>query len=292
MKFDSVAVTGGNGALGRQVVRELSQATQVTALDIVSGPADVRSRHVDILSLESLREGLADQDAVVHLAALLLPTEPQDKLFEVNVIGTWNVLRAACDLGIKKVVLLSSECASGIINISGMPLARPDYLPVDENHPLRPLDHYGVSKQVSENIGQSFARQGEIHVIVLRPTLIIMPGWENYIEQTRARDDDGLWSYVMDEDVVQAVRLALELEGSGFDAFYLSARNTFAPEETLAFMERKFAGPIEVRCPELFARNPCAAIWDLTYAEQVLGFTPKGDWHDFINKESGAKRSG
>ncbi len=292
MRFDSVAVTGGNGALGQQVVQDLSHYTRVTSLDIVPGPEDVRTRYADILSLDSLREALTGQDAVVHLAALLLPEDPQDKLFHVNVMGTWNVLRAASDLGIKKVVILSSECSSGIINISQSPLARPDYLPVDEAHPLRPLDHYGVSKQIGEVIAQSFARQGEMQVTALRPTLIIMPGWECYIERVRAVDDDGLWSYVMDEDVVQAVRLALELDRDSFDCFYLSARNTFAQEETLSFMERKFGGPLEVRNPELYARNPHAAIWDLSHAEQILGFDPKGDWRAFINGRNDAKPPG
>ena len=286
MKFDSIAVTGGSGGLGKQVVRHLSRHAQVTAVDIVPGAADIKTRYADVLSLESVREALAGHDAVVHLAALLLPDDHQDELFQVNVMGTWNVLRAASELGIEKVILLSSECGSGIINISRMPLARPDYLPVDEDHPLRPKDTYGVSKQICEDIGLSFARQGAMHVVALRPTLILMPGWEGHVEQARARDDEGLWSYVMDDDVVDAIRLSLELEGLGFDAFYLSARNTFAPEETLAFMERKFGGPFDVRCPELYENDPHAAIWDLSHAERVLGFNPKGDWHDFVAKKT------
>ena len=291
MKFDSIAVTGGNGALGRQVMRNLSKFAQVTAIDIVPGPCDVKTRYADILSLESVREALAGHDAVVHLAALLQPNDPEEKLFQVNVTGTWNVFRAASDLDIRKMVLLSSECGSGIINISHMPLAKPDYLPIDEAHPLRPRDTYGVSKQICESIGQSFARQGAMHVIALRPTLILMPGWDSYVRETREKDDEGLWSYVVDTDVVDAIRLALELDGDGFDAFYLSARNTFAPEETLVFMERKFATPFEVRCPELYREDPHAAIWDLSHSQQVLGFDPKGDWRDFLGRRSARGQS-
>ncbi len=286
MKFESIAVTGGNGALGQQVIRNLSRSALVTAIDIVPGPPDVKTRYADMLSLESVREALTGHDAVVHMAALLLPSDPEEKLFQVNVTGTWNVFRAASDLGIGKMVLLSSECGSGIINISRMPLAKPDYLPIDEAHPLRPKDTYGVSKQICESIGQSFARQRAMHVIALRPTLILMPGWDAYVRETRARDDEGLWSYVVDTDVVDAVRLALELDGDGFDAFYLSARNTFALEETLAFMERKFSTPFEVRCPELYREDPHAAIWDLSHSRQVLGFDPKGDWRDFLGRRS------
>src|SRR5690606_26581685 len=99
----------------------------------------VVSRYTDITSLESLRYALKGHEAVVHVAALLQPEDPDDRMFEVNVAGTWNVLQAASELGIRKIVIISSETASGIINITRVPLAAPEYLPVDEAHPLRPV---------------------------------------------------------------------------------------------------------------------------------------------------------
>lgn len=292
MKYESIAVTGGNGALGRAIVRDLIRDAAVTSLDVTPGRPGVRSRYTDVLSLDSLRDALKGHDAVVHAAALLLPKDPLDQMFQVNVVGTWNVCQAASELGINKLVLLSSECASGIINICGMRQPCPDYLPIDESHPLRPLETYGMSKQLNELTAWSYARRGKMRVVALRPTLIVMPGMEKTVSKTRQKDDPDLWSYVEIRDVVQATRLALDYEGPEFDAFYLSARDTYAPEPTLAFMERKFGRLPEIRKPEIYKGNRFAAIWDLSRSETLLGLKPESDWRRFLAEELGRASSG
>jgi UDP-glucose 4-epimerase len=282
--FRSLAVTGGNGQLGRAVVEELSDGPRITSLDVAPGRAGVLSRYADVTSLESLRHAMEGCDAVIHIAALLQPHDAEDRMFSVNVTGTWNVLQAAGELGIRKVVIISSETASGIINITRVPPAAPDYLPVDEAHPLRPAETYGLSKQLGEIAAQSFARRGEMEITVLRPTLILFPGWEDYLLRTRAGDDPDLWSYVVVWDVARAVRLALRPSGRPYSLYYLSARDTFAREPTLDFMQRKFGPIAEIRRPELYRENPHAAIWDLTSAERHLGFSPEYDWRRFLEE--------
>jgi nucleoside-diphosphate-sugar epimerase len=281
-EYQKIAVTGGNGALGNAIVRDLMTDREVTSLDIAPGRPGVRSRYVDIMSIDNLRSALEGQDAIVHVAALLLPTDPEDKLFRVNVLGTWNVLEAARELGIGKVVIMSSECASGIINLYRKPPPCPDYLPVDEDHALRPPETYGVSKQINEITARSFANRGAMQVVALRPTLVVRPDMGDYIEHARKIDDPDLWSYVELHDVVQAARLAIDYEGPPFDAFYLSARDTFAPEPTLTFMERRFGYLPEIRNPQLYEANPHAAIWDLRRAETLLGFSPQSNWRQVV----------
>ena len=121
MNVQSVAVTGGNGALGRAVVQDLTGCARVRAIDIKPGAAGVRSRYADILEPEALLMALEGHDAVVHIAAMLQPGDPPKQMFQTNVLGTWNLLHTAEALRIRKVVLISSECASGIININRMP---------------------------------------------------------------------------------------------------------------------------------------------------------------------------
>ena len=286
MTYGSIAVTGGNGRLGREIVHDLSGSSSVTSVDMRPGPAGSRWRQADILSPDQLRTALQGHDAIVHAAALLLPTDPVEKLFEANVVGTWNVLRVASELGIGRIVLISSECSSGIINITGVGNASPDYLPVDEDHPLRPSDTYGLTKQLAEVTATSFARRGAMQVVALRPTLIVTPEMAGYVASVRRKDDPDLWSYVELRDVVQAVRLALDYEGPPFAAFYLSARDTFSPEQTLVFMKRRFGRLPEVRSPQLYEQNPHAAIWDLSRSERLLGFRPESDWRRLL---AGAK---
>ena len=282
MAFERIAVTGGNGALGDAIVRDLMADHEVTSLDITPGRPGVRSRYVDVLSLDALKSALERQDAIVHVAALLQPHDPRDKMFQVNALGTWNVLEAARDLGIRKIVMMSSECASGVISLWRSPPPCPDYLPIDEAHPLRPREPYGVSKQVGEITAQSYARDGGIQIVALRPTLIVMPGMASYIERVRAIDDPDLWSYVELADVVRAARLALAYQGPPFDVFYLRARDTFSPEETLTFMRRKFGRLPELRHPRLYVDNPYAAIWDLRRTQTLLGLEPQSDWRRIL----------
>lgn len=289
MTLQRIAVTGGNGMLGHAIVTDLMADREVTSLDITPGRPGVRSRYVDIMSLDNLRNALEGQDAIVHVAALLQPTEPEHRLFRVNTLGTWNVFEAAHDLGIRKIVIMSSECSSGIINVYRQPPPAPEYLPIDEAHALRPPETYGLSKQLNELTAQSFARRGGMQVVALRPTLVLNPDMGDYVERARGIDDPDLWSYVEVQDVVQAARLALDYDGPPFDAFYLSARDTFAPEETLAFMERRFGRRFEIRDERLFRDNPHAAIWDLRRAERLLGFRPQSDWRRLI---AGIRRSG
>ena len=283
MDYRSVAVTGGNGALGQAIVQDLTGRVDVTSVDITPGRPGVRSRYADILAPKTLVQALAGHEAIVHVAALLLPTDPEDRMFAVNVNGTWNVLRAAEDLGIRKVVLISSECASGIINIQRMRQPCPDYLPIDEAHPLRPLETYGLSKQLNELTAESFARRGTVSVVSLRPTLILMPGMEGFVRQVRESDDPDLWSYVELCDVVTATRLALDYAGPAFDSFYLSAPDTYAREETLRFMERKFGCLPEIRDVDLYRNNPYAAIWDLSRTRSLLGLELQSNWREYLS---------
>lgn len=287
MRFEKIAVTGGNGALGQFVARDLGQDALVTCLDLKAGPKGVRSRFADVTSLTQLMEAMSGHDAVVHLAALLTIDHSEEQILTVNTVGTWNVLEAALRLGIRRVVLLSSECSSGIITIRHHSRAVPRYLPIDEAHPLEPAEAYGLSKQIGEVCAQSYAHRG-LEVIALRPTLILMPWMRDYVEGVQGKEDPDLWSYVEASDVVQGIRRALTIKHRGFNAFYLSAEDTLSSEPTLDFLKRAYGVLPEIRKPDLFRSNPRAAMWDLEHSRRVLGFEPQSDWRRLL--EAGSTR--
>jgi NAD(P)-dependent dehydrogenase (short-subunit alcohol dehydrogenase family) len=194
----NVLVTGGGGRLGAYVVDELVAHHAVRVADLKPPRRDVDFTRTDVLDLAALTAVMQGCDAVVHLAAI---PNPRDKaaevVFGINLLGTWNVLHAAHELGISKVVLCSSECATGLCYQSED--RPPLYLPVDEAHSLRPVDPYSLSKQMGEVAGQSFARRG-MTVTVLRPTYILFPDEHDSIAE-RGRDPahPALWSYVEPE---------------------------------------------------------------------------------------------
>ena len=300
MDFSSIAVTGAQGLIGREVVRELSEFADIKSLDISPGPVGKISHHVDVTDYKRVRNALRGVDAVVHLVGLqLVPW--QEKIFEVNTVGTWNVFQAAKEEGIRKVVFLSSECATGIVTLTDCPRAIPDYLPIDEAHPSRPKDAYGVSKQLTEYIAQAFGRSSDMQVVALRPTSVFSPGMEPQMATARAGDDPYLWLYVEAFDVARAVRLALDYRGPAYDCFFVSARDTFAQVDTLNLVERTFGQLPEIRDAELYGRNPHATIYDISRAKDVLGFEPASNWRTYLkpylersssNTQSGTRPGG
>ena len=283
MKLKRVAVTGASGLLGQDAVAVLSDLTEVVALDIAPGTAGRPYRYADVMSLESLREAFSEVNAVVHLAALQMGA-PEENIFTLNTIGTWNVLQAAREQGVGKVVLVSSEAALGMVTLSGSPPALPDYLPISEEHALKPTDAYGVSKEASEAIARAFARSGDMQVVILRPTTVYAPGMEDHMRQARERDDPYFWLYVEVNDVSEAIRLALEYDAVQIDCFFVSAPDTFSPEETLSFMRRRFGRLPEIRDPALYHRSPFATVFDTSRAETILGLNPTSNWRRYLGE--------
>ena len=136
MRYQKIVVTGGAGRLGRYVTENLRQRCDLTVLDRVPvNVPGIRSIEAEITDYEGLKRSFAGQDAVVHLAAIPNPrTAPPDVTFRINVQGTWAVLQAAEDCGVKRVVVASSDATLGLhYNPPGW---GPQYLPIDEGHPL------------------------------------------------------------------------------------------------------------------------------------------------------------
>ena len=295
MKLDRIAITGGGGWLGGYVVAELSRHAAVTLLDLMPGETTHDHTAVDVLDLKAVMAALEGHDGLVHLAGIAGGVDvPPKTYFETNVQGTWNVLYAAHELGIRRVAIASSFAAIGIEHDN---LANPPcYLPVDEVHPRAPTRTYGLSKAIGEDIARSFARRGVTTIACLRPTLIVSPGEVGQLDN-QARFDDGdvaadpgpfdwplpiLRSYVMPEDVARCFRLALEATMGPCEVFHVAARDTIGPADSLAHAERMFGRLPEVRRPETYAEDPGAGLIDIGRAREVLGWEPEGRWPDMI----------
>jgi len=279
MRFEKVACTGGSGRLGRYVTDDLRERCALTVLD-VRPPPSAGVRHVDasILDNAALKRAFAGQDAIVHLAAIPNPrTAPADVTFHTNVQGTWNVLQAAEDAGVHRVVVASSDAALGLpYNPPGY---GPQYLPIDEDHPLRPVECYSLSKEVTEAMCRSYANRGKLEVLAIRPTHIVFP--PEYPElEARGADVQNyhIWTYVSPEDVAQSFRRALEVAKAPYQAFFISAADGLNTRPTLDMLRERYGVLPPIRNPDYFRRNPLASILDITRAREVLGFEPTSNW--------------
>jgi nucleoside-diphosphate-sugar epimerase len=295
--MERVLVAGGCGRLGRYVVDELTRRFHVTTLDVVDSPWTSPHLKVDILDLQALHRACARQDAVVHLAALDGHLEvPAARFLEVNALGTWNVLEAAFEAGVKQAVIASSNSALGLSGAEGG--RHPLYVPLDEAHPPWPTHAYGLSKLLNEVTAESFARRNRMRVTCIRPTYVMFPELVPFIaRRTQGRSDPGeaahpdpavaaalkeplslLRCYVEPGDLARLFRLALEHVGKPYELYYGSAADSFEPLPTLFYLQRTYGTLPEVRKPWLYERNPHAAAIDCAQAREVLGWAPTSDW--------------
>ncbi|PSK92941.1 UDP-glucose 4-epimerase [Murinocardiopsis flavida] len=159
-----IVVTGAAGRLGRTLVQRLAaDGHRTTGVDLAA-PRDraAGAEHV-VLGLDD-RAGLAaafdGADAVVHLAAMMSwnPAELTD-MFRVNVLGTAHVADAAATAGARLVHASSGEV---------YPEIKPDYQPLDEEHPRNPASLYGLTKKLDEDIVDFYRRTRGLRAVVLR----------------------------------------------------------------------------------------------------------------------------
>ena len=213
----NILVTGGLGKVGRSVVAELTDASlgktahQVTVLDRAVGPERGPVKYLlgDIQDLGQVMEAMIGIDAVIHLAAIHNPNIATAPLvYQTNVIGTFNVHHAAHRLGCKRVVSASSNA---VVGWSYSDRFEPDYLPIDEEHPLRPEDIYGLTKEIGETIAHSYARKG-VGTVILRPSGVVTPEELSELKKTAGRKPLSFqaYSYVDARDLAVAFRLAVE----------------------------------------------------------------------------------
>ncbi len=215
--FNHVLVTGGSGAVGRYVVDDLLQhGYSVGVLDRVTPhQAQVRFHQVDILDLDAVVAAMAGYEAVVHVAGIPHPlNDPAKRVFDVNVNGTFNTLEAAAQHGITRLVMTSSESTLGFAFMT-QPMV-PLYAPIDEQHPNRPQDPYGLSKVVCEQICQSYsARYGMVTICLRAPWIWLPQDEQRAFYRTLVADygnwNKNLWAFVDARDVAMAHRLALEV---------------------------------------------------------------------------------
>lgn len=278
----TIGVTGGSGRLGEYVVNELlSNNYKVRVLDLTAPKeqTNVSYKHCDVLDLKSLKSAIEGVDGLIHLAALdfdFASSVTDEKFIEVNTLGTWNVLQTAEQVGVERVVICSSISACGLSEAN--PNFAPEFLPVDETHPLYPVQPYSISKLIMEEMAQSFVRRGNLAVLSLRPMMVLIP---SNIEPTVERAEDletrWLFYYISPEDCARAFRLAYEAKDVKSGEFFITATDSCRVEDTLDWYERAW-GSLPKYDAEHYKNNPRASIFNGEKAKKLLGFEATSNW--------------
>ncbi|MFD1722889.1 NAD-dependent epimerase/dehydratase family protein [Amnibacterium endophyticum] len=289
-----VVVTGSRGKVGRATVQAFVDAGHdVTGVDLVRPVFDagvvVPGRYVmaDLTDAGSAFSVVAGADAVVHVAAIPQPTShPAHVVLQTNLMSTFNLIEAAVRFGVPRFVNVSSESIVG--NFFPERPFLPDYLPMDEEHPLKPQDPYALSKSFGEQLMDAAVRRSDIKAISIRPSTV--HNEDNYESNLgkQVRDPSNLsanfWSYIDADDLADALVLAAESDLPGHEVFYIAAADNAGGHDFAEQLHRFYGDQIELRPLD---RVDASGI-STEKARRLLGWTPKRSWRDYLDADGRA----
>jgi nucleoside-diphosphate-sugar epimerase len=285
-----ILVTGGGGFIGSHLTaRLIERGDDVRLLDnfatgrrsnMAALPGEFELIEGDIQSYERVHKAVRDCEVVFHQAALpSVPRSIQDPLTSnaTNVIGTLNVLLAARDEGVRRVVYASSSSVYG----------QAETLPTPESARPRPMSPYGVTKLTAEHLCDLYAANFGLSTVALRYFSVYGPGQrpdmafhrffraalegtaiEVYGDGSQTRD------FTFVGDVVAATKAAAQRPAAVGGVFNIGAGSRVTLNETLRLVGELAGRPLDVSHLERAYGDVRDTGADGTRAREELGFEP------------------
>src|SRR3954469_5025612 len=273
------AISGGAGFLGLHLARRLlAEGHDVRTLDVApledgvleAAVEEIRGDVADRRAVARLVEGA---EVVAHAAAALPIQASRDAIRSVNVDGTANVLGAALEAGVRRVLFVSSTAVYGV----------PDVHPIAEDAPLVGVGHYGASKIDAERVCLELARRG-LDVVIVRPKTFIGPErlgvFEilfDWIREGRRipilGSGENRYQLLAVEDLVDAIVAAAERDEAAGEAINVGAREFGTVRSDLqALIDHAGSGARLRRVPVLPAELALRAL-------ELARLSPLAEWH-------------
>lgn len=297
-------VTGGSGFIGSNIVDELLRRGQeVSVLDNLStgrkeNLAGVRDRIIfheaDIRDLEKIRPLFQNTDYVIHLAALpSVPRSVADPITSnaVNIDGTLNVLVAARDAKVKRVVFAASSSAYGDNPV----------LPRVETHIPRPLSPYALTKLAGEYYCVMFTRLYGLETVALRYFNIFGPRQNPdspytgvlsifiaaYLRgKTPTIFGDGEQSrdFTFVANAVDATLRACTAEGAAGKVINVGTGDRFTLNQTVSLLNKIFSKTVTPNHGPVRQGDVRESHADITLARENLGYSPLVRFEDGLRR--------
>jgi UDP-glucose 4-epimerase len=271
-----IALTGSTGRVGRAIMEmALADGHSLVCIDRVAPPADAPQPpnstfiQAEMSDYDAVLAALRGCEGLIHMAAIPSPGHhPDHVVHNNNVVGSYNALRAAAEVGIQRICQASSVNAIGSA-YSRVP--RYDFFPVDETHPTYNEDPYSLSKWICEVQAESIVRRYEgttiaslrFHAVV--PDRATIRKWQG---NSPAGFSKHLWGYTRYDAAARACLLAMTPKFDGAEAFFINAPDTSADEPSLE-LARKYFPNVPVT-GDLGVRN---SFLNCAKAGRLLGWT-------------------
>lgn len=297
-------VTGGAGFIGSNTVDELvRRAHDVVVLDDLStgkagNLAQVKTKikliQDTIANLAALREACRGVDCVIHLAAQTsVPRSVKDPIETnlINVDGTLNILVAARDAKVKRVVFASSCAVYGKTSV----------LPIREDAALAPISPYGVSKQVGEAYGRVFQEMYGLEFVSLRYFNVFGPRQDpgspysgvlsvfnaallGGTQPTVYGDGEQSRDFVYVENVAEANLLAAGAKGAPGRAINIGTGSRYTLNQTLALLEKITGRPARTKYASTREGDIRDSQADIGRAQEALGYQPRFGFEEGLKR--------
>ena len=236
-----IAVSGSNGFIGEKIVSKLiNDNCELLPIDTSDG--------IDLTDLTSLDQ-VKKFDVMVHLAGLsFVPDSFKDpqKFYRINFLTTLNALEL-CRINGAKMVFISSYV-----------YGKPQYLPIDENHPVVANNPYAQTKIIGEKLCEGYHRDFDVPVIILRPFNIFGRGQnEKFListilaQITSGKSEIFLINpnpkrdYIHVCDAVSAIELAVVDKTISFGVFNVCSNSSYSVKEITEIIKSKLKRSID-----------------------------------------------
>ena len=270
-----IAITGTSGRVGRAIVdMALADGHTLVCIDRVAPAEPDKRPHqrfvlAEMSDYDALVKAFAGCEGLIHMAAIPAPFHHPDHIVHNNnVVGSYNALRAAAEVGIKRI------CQASSVNAIGAAYSRQptyDFFPVNETHLTHNEDPYSLSKWICEMQAESFVRRYEgttiaslrFHAVV--PDRATIRKWQG---DSPAGFSKHLWGYTRFDAAARASLLSLTPKFEGAEAFFINAPDTSADEPSLQLAKTYY--PNVPVTGDLSGRN---SFFNCAKAERLLGWT-------------------
>ncbi len=270
-----ILVTGSSGFVGKNLVEELKrQGAEVLTL------ADHDGRRIDICDqkrvIQIINE-IRNIDIVYHLAAISsVPFSignPRET-YDVNVLGTLNMLELCRSCNADKIVFASSYLYGS-----------PQYMPIDENHPLQPTNPYARSKMLGEELCRAYNADFGVKCVILRSFNIYGEGQnENFLipmilsqlryKKIKLKDSKPKRDFIYISDIIDAF-IKSAMFGGSFEVFNIGYGKSYSVEEVVDEIIRLYGENVKVEYSgERRKHEVMDTVADIRKAKELMGWTP------------------
>jgi nucleoside-diphosphate-sugar epimerase len=240
-----ILITGAAGLIGKEVTKGLVAAGHdVVATDLVKDDLSPAQKFVvgDLVSADFISQLDFRCDAIVHLGSIPRPGIASDEtVLHNNVMGTYHVFASAVENNVPLVIYASSLSIYGLAWSTG---TSPDYVPVDEKHPLRHFESYALSKEVNERSADMWANRSDTAFVGLRfphthtnsvfaEMAVKMSEGDKEILEQGAKI---FWAYLDLRDAVQGILTVIGKGAHGSKTYNFAAADTYAHKPTREMM--------------------------------------------------------